>query len=232
MKNKIYLFCKAIVNLYGMIYTGRAIEIYNQYQTDEITEADLYKALEDSADEIDARFIAIWKGHLVHEAIDSDEDWNSMLLRKADKPWYNPAWSELMLYSDVNYYEKNREYQILKRFITSKLLDGDQLLGEEMIIELHYIVSFSIDMQDIMMIFDRYDIVFDSEEQVKKTLGLVMDLANATRLWDNNGYTPNEMGAISRAKEFKENKHQKIGRNDLCPCGSGKKYKKCCGRIH
>ena len=21
-----------------------------------------------------------------------------------------------------------------------------------------------------------------------------------------------------------------IGRNDLCPCGSGKKYKKCCGR--
>jgi uncharacterized protein len=27
----------------------------------------------------------------------------------------------------------------------------------------------------------------------------------------------------------------KVGRNDLCPCGSGKKYKKCCGspeRLH
>ncbi|MFR6395306.1 MAG: SEC-C metal-binding domain-containing protein [Oscillospiraceae bacterium] len=23
---------------------------------------------------------------------------------------------------------------------------------------------------------------------------------------------------------------QKIGRNDPCPCGSGKKYKNCCGR--
>jgi preprotein translocase subunit SecA len=22
----------------------------------------------------------------------------------------------------------------------------------------------------------------------------------------------------------------KIGRNDLCPCGSGLKYKKCCGK--
>ena len=22
---------------------------------------------------------------------------------------------------------------------------------------------------------------------------------------------------------------QKVGRNDPCPCGSGKKYKKCCG---
>ncbi|MBR5519684.1 MAG: SEC-C domain-containing protein, partial [Clostridia bacterium] len=25
------------------------------------------------------------------------------------------------------------------------------------------------------------------------------------------------------------NKNAKVGRNDLCPCGSGKKYKKCCG---
>jgi len=24
---------------------------------------------------------------------------------------------------------------------------------------------------------------------------------------------------------------EKIGRNDPCPCGSGKKYKKCCGAI-
>ncbi|MCU9815505.1 SEC-C domain-containing protein [Paraclostridium sp. AKS73] len=25
-------------------------------------------------------------------------------------------------------------------------------------------------------------------------------------------------------------KDEEIGRNDECPCGSGKKYKKCCGR--
>ncbi|MBO5148805.1 MAG: SEC-C domain-containing protein, partial [Anaerotignum sp.] len=23
---------------------------------------------------------------------------------------------------------------------------------------------------------------------------------------------------------------EKVGRNDPCPCGSGKKYKQCCGR--
>lgn len=28
-----------------------------------------------------------------------------------------------------------------------------------------------------------------------------------------------------------ESKREKIGRNDECPCGSGKKYKKCCGRL-
>jgi len=24
--------------------------------------------------------------------------------------------------------------------------------------------------------------------------------------------------------------NDKVGRNDECPCGSGKKYKKCCGK--
>lgn len=34
-------------------------------------------------------------------------------------------------------------------------------------------------------------------------------------------------------KEFRQSKtavSNKVGRNDPCPCGSGKKYKKCCGQ--
>ena len=35
-------------------------------------------------------------------------------------------------------------------------------------------------------------------------------------------------------KQFRESKivrnFDKVGRNDVCPCGSGKKYKKCCGK--
>ena len=34
----------------------------------------------------------------------------------------------------------------------------------------------------------------------------------------------------STVKQPKKNKEKKIGRNDPCPCGSGKKYKNCCGR--
>jgi len=30
---------------------------------------------------------------------------------------------------------------------------------------------------------------------------------------------------------FPQKKHKKAGRNDSCPCGSGIKYKKCCGKI-
>ena len=36
---------------------------------------------------------------------------------------------------------------------------------------------------------------------------------------------------MQRLGEIREPaKKRKIGRNELCPCGSGKKYKKCCGR--
>ena len=40
-------------------------------------------------------------------------------------------------------------------------------------------------------------------------------------------------GADTAAKEAPRNPvkaGKKIGRNDPCPCGSGKKYKNCCGK--
>ena len=47
--------------------------------------------------------------------------------------------------------------------------------------------------------------------------------------WDNF-YNEDERREITR--EFRQSQqvhHVKVGRNDPCPCGSGKKYKNCCG---
>ena len=42
---------------------------------------------------------------------------------------------------------------------------------------------------------------------------------------------PVAMGKVNREeKTSAKNKSSHIGRNDLCPCGSGKKYKNCCGK--
>jgi len=40
--------------------------------------------------------------------------------------------------------------------------------------------------------------------------------------------SPTEKAAEEYVGKTKTEK-QKVGRNDPCPCGSGKKYKKCCG---
>ena len=61
---------------------------------------------------------------------------------------------------------------------------------------------------------------------------------------DNDAYASRDVlkKALARLKEEYENdfyeeaeelyvrEEPKIGRNDPCPCGSGKKYKKCCGK--
>ena len=42
--------------------------------------------------------------------------------------------------------------------------------------------------------------------------------------WHYNGYS------IIEYEEINKRKNVKVGRNEPCPCGSGKKYKHCCGR--
>ena len=44
-------------------------------------------------------------------------------------------------------------------------------------------------------------------------------------LWKYKGATINEIEGSKQAAS-----EQKVGRNDPCPCGSGKKYKMCCGK--
>jgi hypothetical protein len=80
----------------------------------------------------------------------------------------------------------------------------------------------------------------DSEIDVKidfEKLFYNMHVANANWLytlpeWDNILSKEKRIEiktAYNRAKTI-INENKKIGRNDPCPCGSGKKYKKCCGK--
>ncbi|MFA5160459.1 MAG: SEC-C metal-binding domain-containing protein, partial [Candidatus Omnitrophota bacterium] len=42
-------------------------------------------------------------------------------------------------------------------------------------------------------------------------------------------FSPRNEASDNQAPAPIKRSHEKIGRNDSCPCGSGKKYKKCCG---
>lgn len=70
------------------------------------------------------------------------------------------------------------------------------------------------------------EIIEDYKKISQKTLTLLYEeLYKVSRdviSWRLNGYTKNEIINLPKA-------NKKIGRNDLCPCGSGKKYKRCCG---
>ncbi|MCR5627673.1 MAG: SEC-C domain-containing protein [Lachnospiraceae bacterium] len=73
---------------------------------------------------------------------------------------------------------------------------------------------------------------FDKVKLYKNMVGAKADWLYELEEW-NDIFTPEE-----KVQYYKEQKRsttfvregKKIGRNDPCPCGSGKKYKNCCGK--
>ena len=63
------------------------------------------------------------------------------------------------------------------------------------------------------MLIEGVDI--NDEKEVKKWLKKHPEVVNG--------------GDAHKIETFKR-EEPKVGRNDACPCGSGKKYKKCCGQ--
>ena len=47
---------------------------------------------------------------------------------------------------------------------------------------------------------------------------------------ERENITSNHGGKPAKRQPIRKTPEQKIGRNDPCPCGSGKKYKNCCGK--
>ena len=74
-------------------------------------------------------------------------------------------------------------------------------------------------------------LAFDKEKLYKNMVDARADWLYNLPMWDEI------FDAETKHKLYLEQKKsgtvivgKKIGRNDPCPCGSGKKYKKCCGR--
>ncbi|MBO1679007.1 preprotein translocase subunit SecA [Bittarella massiliensis (ex Durand et al. 2017)] len=79
--------------------------------------------------------------------------------------------------------------------------------------------------------FDMFDAMIESikEDTVKMLLTVQIKTQEEPKREAVMKPATNQSGDGSAAKEPVRKK--KVGRNDPCPCGSGKKYKKCCGRF-
>lgn len=94
------------------------------------------------------------------------------------------------------------------------------------------VMNGSSTVNDWMSILEEHDYM-PNEAHLKRVIDLLMNMYNSLPTWMNNGWAPNELADIKLGRKSfynEDGSRMKVGRNDPCPCGSGKKYKHCCGK--
>lgn len=227
----------ALTNLYGQVPSSKVLEIYNGQNEEQISIDDVEVYFDE---DLSKNYVYAYKDHFVHETIIVHKDFKSMLKKKADKPYYVPVKKELLKYVNSIYYEKSKQYWDLHKYVRKNFFAGDDEKAELLCENLIWECKEGLYMQQVFDLFNTFGMNFKDEKQANEVLQLVMELSNNIRLWENNGYTPQEIFEEFEKpnlrplpdKPFKFGGSnvmgKKIGRNDPCPCGSGKKYKKCC----
>ena len=229
-------YISAMVNLYGIVPFEQVAKVISSQHEESITEEEIRKWIQDpfaggvAKAALQKRFVyeygeSFFVGEWIMEFEAFDEHW----LAQQGKPYYVPEREELLKWSDPAYFEKPKEFFFLKQYIETIFPGVSSEQVEGIAEDLQMMAEDPFSLERIIGEFERMGLELTESGQLKKLAELVMDLHNHTRLQINRGYTPHEL--------FQEEKGSllpltgKIGRNDPCLCGSGKKYKKCCGRM-
>lgn len=226
----LHAYALAATNLYGVIRQDDFISLFNQQNREKTDDTEVFQIL--------IRYIAVdapycfWEEFLVCASFEENDfqDVPDLIRQIGQKPRYIPPKAEFLRYADYDYYEQTPHTEALTLFL-KKGLHLQQQKAQEIVDEIHFACVVDTLPRGLFEILAKHDIPF-STQQAGKLAELFAQVSNNTRLWSNNGHTPLELHKrfappSSRPQPVRK---EKIGRNEPCPCGSGKKYKKCCGR--
>ena len=241
------------MNLYRVIDIGTFLYILNRQTGLAVTRQTLQDWLKER-EAIRGRQMYFYEdGYLLSEEYrpgkdGSRADYHDMLERQGNMGYYIPQQSELLRYADPYYVEKTPELAAMKRFFTERLQlpekHADVLAGHVQLIMRHGAMP-----RDIFGELECYGLRQEDEVLMSDFITVMMALFNNTRMPETRGYTTSEAEKAdpSRRKKLASASEvvtssmpiikdriggKRIYPNDLCPCGSGKKYKQCCGRKH
>ncbi|SEL08216.1 SEC-C motif-containing protein [Carnobacterium iners] len=228
---RIVKYANALARLYGVVQFEKVVEIYNSQNKTKWTLEKAKIAIQADKEALEKDFIYLHRDWIVHETVLEEDTFDELVVNQQSKPFYIPEQDELLKRTNEFYEEETKEYLNLKEYITTKVVEGDSFIAEMISDDIrgHCLYGFSLDYA--LREFNFREVRFKSKEQMDKVAQLIIELANHTRIRENNGFTPAELHEqMIKSESSLSDKPviKKVGRNDPCPCGSGKKYKKCC----
>ncbi|MEG3070254.1 MAG: hypothetical protein HQP61_10175 [Peptococcaceae bacterium] len=239
----------SLTNLYGLIHKDKVAEIYNLHHEEKVDAAVVEGLLKSPSPELAENSVRTNDDYFAHRQIMEQGSFDQQLVMRYSIPFYIPEQDELLKYRDESYFEVNEQYRELFSYIMENSSTMDEDATQALCVDIREVCRSEFSPKRIFELFEASDVDFKEGVEVNQLLDLVIELANHTRIWENNGHTPEEvllkyekphlkpfpagvspdaMGNMPHLTGVPGGKSRKPGRNDPCPCGSGKKYKKCC----
>lgn len=123
------------------------------------------------------------------------------------------------------YVESTAAYRALAQYLMQKK-NLDVLQAAEAVKSITIIMQNGYGMKEIVGFLADHNLRMSNMQETEELYGLIGRFNRNLPLWMLKGYTPSQLEQLPKRTVVREG--QKIGRNDPCPCGSGKKYKNCC----
>jgi hypothetical protein len=204
-----------------------ALDLDDGEEIDEIDDGEY----DDVDEEIDDEEIDV----LEYNDGDDDEDsyytdvefMEYILTRLEEIPMKPLEYEELIKYADPGYVYDLPAMAKLREFLDANIPFGrdDYFFTDKILVELLEMFRFDVSPAEVVEFLVKSGLEFDLDK-MNAMLAFVMDAANHVPRWTNSGWSAMELSK----KRHEPTKPKKIGRNEPCPCGSGKKYKNCCGK--
>lgn len=224
-----------LLNLYGAAEVKWVCELYNRSHTDKLSEKELNAFVKKDRELLQRAKVET--GYIADETVYSIDAKNlqDFIQLTKDKPYYVPSKEYIELLSNEFYYDNTLQVQKLKSYLKKNFTQEEEII-EEAILAVVMIARVDCDKNSNtmgLMLEEWRSLGIEVQDlvQANEVVKHIAAVINMTRKWINKGFTPLELSAsrISGDAGAKVRKLE-VERNALCLCGSGKKYKKCCGK--
>lgn len=209
---------RAALHLYGIVSFEQLIHLFKKYYDEDVTSKELVDFLEGSPYDIS---IDEDKAQIV---IDDMNYAQYEMVRKlqGDRPYYEPEFGKFIKFSDPNYIDESSNHKKLREWI-KKNVDVPKSKHESIYISLLQLIMRGEKQDEIVKYLMSLNVEFSNVNDQREFFDNIAGIVENTRHFKYRGHKESELKTKTIVKEVK------VGRNDPCPCGSGKKYKKCCG---
>jgi len=220
-------YAEAAVTLYGVITQDDFVALFNKQNKRKTNIDEMFEALIQYVDE--ESVYCFWEEYIVNSDLEADDfrTVEAYVRNGRGKPRYAPPKEIFLKYEGGAYYEDTPQTEALRDYLD--LVYDDEDKAEDFVSAVNYACVTNLPgrslLNELTAIIEEHGIM--NKQQTTDVFHMMMDINNNARCWTNNGLTPNEL-IQEHGRSSVPSMHKKIGPNDPCPCGGGKKYKKCC----